>query len=147
MKRTALVWLFILPFIMLSSGCSKEKVQITSAAIVNQDRGSGNFDRVLEICFEKPLSATYYHKVFIVTYEDVKIRGEGRLTPLASDPDNKCIYKNLYFYINRNSPVGMRQMIHDYVRPGNIRLLKIQVFADKPEGKAQPMDEKTFRDL
>lgn len=142
-----LTLLLILPLTLLASGCSKEKVHITSAAIVNKDGGSGNFDRVLKICFDKPISSEYYHKVNIVTYEAVTIKGEGRLRPLASDPDNKCQLKNIYLYINRNSPPNARQLIYDYVKPGNIRLLKIQVYFNKPEGKEPPVDEKTFRDL
>ncbi len=144
---TRFALLLILPLTLLASGCSKEKVHITSAAVVNKDKGSGNFDRVFKICFDKPIRSEYYHKVTLITYENVTIKGEGRLRPLASDPDNKCQLKNIYLYINRNSPPNARQLIHDYVKPGNIRLLKVQIYFDKPEGKEPAVDEKTFRDL
>jgi hypothetical protein len=129
------------------AGCSKDKVKITSAAVVNLDKGSGNFDRVMKICFNEPLKSEYYHKVKIVTYEDVKIEGEGWLRPLASDPDNKCQLRNIYLYINKNSPPHARDLIHDYVKPGNIKALLVQIYFDKPEGKEIPVDEKLFKDL
>ena len=84
-------------------GCSKDPVKITSAQVVSGlDKGSGNFDRVLQICFDKPLSSTYYHKIVIITKENVKIAGSGVLRPLASDPDNKCHLRNVYLYINKD---------------------------------------------
>jgi len=147
LTNSRLILFGILSFGLLTTGCSKDKVQIVSADIVNQDKGSGNFDRVLKICFDKPLTADYYHKVAFVTYENVKIQGEGRLRPLASDPDNKCQFKNIYAYINRDSPLNARQLIFDYIKPGNIRLLNIKVYYDKPKGKEPPVAEKSFRDI
>lgn len=130
------------------SGCSKEPVQLTSAKIVSGlDKGSGNFDRVLQICFTKPPSSTYYHKVVIVTKESVKITGEGLLRPMASDPDNKCHLRNIYLYIHKDSPMEARQLIKDYVVPGNIREVLIQIYNDKPEGKELPIAEKVFKGL
>lgn len=129
-------------------GCSKAPVTITSAKVVSGlDKGSGNFDRVLEICFAEPLSSTYYHKISIITKEDVKITGFGTLRPLASDPDNKCHLRNVYLYIHKDSPVDARQLIKDYVLPGNIRQVLIQIYNDKPEGKELPIAEKLFTDL
>lgn len=143
---------FTLMAILLSlfalQACSKAPVKITSAKIVsNLDKGSGNFDRVLQICFDKPLSSNYYHKISIITKEDVKISGDGTLRPLASDPDNKCHLRNVYLYINKHSPVDARQLIKDYVVPGNIRQILIQIYNEKPEGKEPPIAEKVFSDL
>ena len=130
------------------SGCSKEPVKLTSAQMVDSlDRGSGNFDRVLQICFDQPLSSNYYHKLTLITQEEVKISGEGGLRPLASDPDNKCHLRNIYLYIGKDSPPNARQLIKDYVRKGNVRQLLIQVYYDKPEGKELPVTEKVFTNL
>ncbi len=146
LQRTLGLFLLLFSGLFLTA-CSKEKVHITSAAVVNMDKGSGNFDRILKICFDKPIESEYYHKVTIITYENVTIKGEGRIRPLASQPDAKCHLKNIYLYINKNSPPNARELIHDYVKPGNIRLLKVQLYFDKPEGKEIPIDEKLFRDL
>lgn len=133
---------------VLFSGCSKEPLKLQSAQIVaNLDRGSGNFDRVLMICFDQPLKSTYYHKVTILTKESVKITGEGVLRPLASDPNNKCQLRNVYTYIHKDSPVGARELIKDYVVPGNISQILVQIYYDNPEGKERPMAERVFRDL
>ncbi|WP_321277229.1 hypothetical protein [Thiomicrorhabdus indica] len=133
---------------LLLGACSKEPVKLTNAQMVDSlDRGSGNFDRVLQICFDKPLSSEYYHKITLITQEDVKISGEGVLRPLASDPDNKCHLRNMYLYIHKDSPVDARQLIKDFVRKGNIRQLLVQVYYDKPEGKELPVTEKVFNDL
>ncbi|WP_321325004.1 hypothetical protein [Thiomicrorhabdus sp.] len=129
-------------------GCSKAPVQITSAKIVDSlDKGSGNFDRVLQICFDKPLSSNYYHKISIITKEEVKISGDGTLRPLASDPNNKCHLRNVYLYINKDSPIDARQLIKDYVVPGNIRQILVQIYDEKPEGNEPPIAEKLFTDL
>ena len=140
--------LFLASTLMGLSGCSKEPVTLTSAKIVSGlDKGSGNFDRVLQICFTQPPSSTYYHKVVIVTKENVKITGEGVLRPMASDPDNKCHLRNIYLYIHKDSPMEARQLIKDYVVPGNISEVLIQIYNDKPEGKELPIAEKVFKDL
>ena len=137
----------VVSFLSLQA-CSKAPVKITSAKIVNNlDKGSGNFDRVLQICFDQPLSSDYYHKITIVTKEDLKISGYGTLRPLASDPTNKCHLRNVYLYINKNSPIDARQLIKDYVVPGNIRQILIQIYDEKPKGKELPMAEKVFTDL
>lgn len=130
------------------TGCSKPPVKLASAQVVaSLDKGSGNFDRVLRICFDEPLSANYYHRVTILTKEAVKVEGEGTLRPLASDPDNKCQLRNIYTYINKNSPIGAREMIKDYVLPGNISQVLVQVYNDKPEGKERPVTERVFKNL
>lgn len=134
--------------LLMLVGCSKDPVKITSAQVVSGlDKGSGNFDRVLQICFDKPLSSNYYHKIVIITKENVKIAGSGILRPLASDPDNKCHLRNVYLYINKDSPVDARQLIKDYVVPGNVRQVLIQLYNEKPEGKELPIAEKIFADL
>ncbi len=134
--------------LLMLGGCSKEPVQLTSAKIVSSlDKGSGNFDRVLQICFAEPPKSTYYHKVVIVTKENVRITGEGYLRPLASDPQNKCHLRNIYLYIHKDSPTEARQLIKDYVLPNNISELLVQVYNDKPKGKELPISEKLFKDL
>ena len=133
---------------LLFAGCSKEPVKLQSAQIVSSlDKGSGNFDRVLMICFDQPLTSNYYHKVTIMTKEAVKVKGEGTLRPLASDPDNKCQLRNVYTYINKESPVGARELIKDYVVPGNISQILVQIYNEKPEGKERPIAERVFKNL
>ncbi|WP_040726608.1 hypothetical protein [Thiomicrorhabdus sp. Kp2] len=137
----------VFSFLFLQA-CSKAPVTITTAKVVSGlDKGSGNFDRVLQICFAEPLTSTYYHKITIITKEDVKITGFGTLRPLASDPDNKCHLRNVYLYIHKDSPVDARQLIKDYVLPGNIRQVLVQIYNEKPEGKELPIAEKVFTDL
>ncbi|VAW48917.1 hypothetical protein MNBD_GAMMA04-444 [hydrothermal vent metagenome] len=129
-------------------GCSKAPVTLTSVQFLESlDKGSGNFDRVLQICFSAPLKDTYYHKVAIVTKENVKILGGGFLKPLASDPTSKCHLRNVYSYINKDSPIEARQLIKDYVVAGNVSQVLIQVYNEKPEGKELPIAEKLFRNL
>jgi hypothetical protein len=138
----------ILSSVLAISGCSKDPVTLTSAQIVaSLDKGSGNFDRVVQICFKEPLTSNYFHKVAIITKEDVKITGEGILRPLASDPNNKCHLRIVYLYIHKDSPVDARQLIKDYVVPGNVRQVLVQVYNDKPQGKELPIAEKVFNDL
>jgi hypothetical protein len=140
--------LFLASALLSLGGCSKEPVKLTSAKIVSSlDKGSGNFDRVLQICFTKPTSSTYYHKVVIVTKEDVRITGEGLLRPMASDPDNKCHLRNIYLYIHKDSPMEARQLIKDYVVPGNISEVLVQIYNSEPEGKELPIAEKVFKGL
>jgi len=139
---------FILLALFGLQGCSKEPVKLVSAQMVdNLDKGSGNFDRVLQICFDKPLKSTYYHKIALITREKVKISGEGSLRPMASDPDNPCYLRNIYLYINKDSPLDARQLIKDYVRQGNVRQLLVQVYYDKPEANEAPVTEKVFNNL
>jgi len=141
------VVILLLPLVLLS-GCSKKPVKIISAQIVtNMDKGAGLFDRVLKVCFSNPLSSDYYHKVKIVTDNGFVIAGGNWLRPMASDPSNKCQYRNIYSYIGKNSPPNAHQMIKDYVKPGHIHQLLIQVYDDKPVGKEIPVDEKLFKDL
>lgn len=140
--------LLVLVSAFLFGGCSKEPVKLVSTQMVDSlDRGSGNFDRVLQLCFDKPLTSEYYHKITLITKEEVKVSGDGLIKPLASDPDNKCHLRNLYLYINKDSPVDARQLIKDYVRKGNVRQLLVQVYYEKPEGKELPVTEKVFNDL
>ncbi len=140
---------FVMVLSLLSlAGCSKAPVVLTSAQFIESlDKGSGNFDRVLQICFSEPLRSTYYHKVAIITKEKVKIIGGGILRPLASDPDAKCHLRNVYTYINKDSPMDARQLIKDYVVSGNVSQLLIQVYDHKPKGKELPIAEKRFQNL
>ncbi len=135
-------------FLFVLTGCSKAPVTLTSVQFIESlDKGSGNFDRVLQICFSEPLKDTYYHKVAIVTKENVKILGGGFLKPLASDPTSKCHLRNVYSYINKDSPIEARQLIKDYVLAGNVSQVLIQVYNEKPKGKELPIAEKLFRNL
>jgi len=146
-RQFAVVGTFVLSSLLMT-GCSKEPVKLQSAQIVaSLDKGSGNFDRVLMICFDQPLRSDYYHKVTILTKESVKVNGEGTLRPLASDPDNKCQLRNVYTYINKDSPIGARELIKDYVVPGNISQILVQIYNEKPEGKERPISEKVFKNL
>ncbi|QKI90071.1 hypothetical protein [Thiomicrorhabdus xiamenensis] len=139
--------LFILGVFGLTA-CSKEPVKIVSAKMVDtMDRGSGNFDRLFEVCFDKPLTSTYYHKMVIISKENLKIEGDGLLKPMASDPDNPCYVRNLYLYINKDSPIDARALIKDYMVPGNVRQLLIQIYNEKPQGKEPPIAEKVFNNL
>ncbi|WP_024850271.1 hypothetical protein [Hydrogenovibrio kuenenii] len=149
MKRSAWVALvMLLTSVMFLSGCSKDPVKIVSAKLVdNIDKGSGNFDRMLQICFDKPISSDYYHTVVIVTQQNFKLSGGNTIRPLASDPDNKCMLRNLYNYINKDSPMGARQMIKDYMTPGNISQVLIKIYDEKPEGKELPIAQALFKNL
>jgi len=146
-RQIAIVGTFVMGSLLMT-GCSKDPVKLQSAQIVaSLDKGSGNFDRVLMICFDQPLRSDYYHKVTILTKESVKVNGEGTLRPLASDPDNKCQLRNVYTYINKDSPIGARELIKDYVVPGNISQILVQIYNEKPEGKERPISEKVFKNL
>lgn len=130
------------------TACSKEPLKIVSAQMVSSlDSGSGNFDRVLQICFDHPLHSNYYHEITLITKENVKITGSGLLRPMASDPENPCYLRNLYLYIHKDSPVDARQLIKDYAVPGNVSQLLVKVYAEKPEGKELPLAEKLFKNL
>jgi hypothetical protein len=137
----------IVSLILLLVACEKPSVELTTVSFVNKDKGSGNFDRMIEICFTKPLTSDYYHQVTIITHQSYKLQGGNVLRPMASDPDNKCQTRNLYNYINRSSPIGARDMIKDYMTPGNINQLLIKVYAQKPEGKELPLDERLYKNL
>jgi len=146
-RQLAVVSTFVIGSLLMT-GCSKEPVKIQSAQIVaSLDKGSGNFDRVLMMCFDKPLTSDYYHKITILTKESVKVEGGGMLRPIASDPDNKCQLRNVYSYINKDSPIGARELIKDYVVPGNISQILVKIYNDKPEGKERPVTERVFKNL
>ncbi|MDR9498398.1 MAG: hypothetical protein RI556_04415 [Hydrogenovibrio sp.] len=143
-----LAWLFVA--FGLLAGCEKPPVTIASAQIVtDMDSGSGNFDRLLKICFAEPIEADYWHKVTIMTKQAYKLDGGSSIRPLASDPDNPCHLRILYNYIHKDSPPGAREMIKEYMVPGNIDQLLIQVYEQEPtpDNKVRPIAEKLFRDL
>ncbi len=129
------------------AACEKEPVELTTVSLVDQDKGAGNFDRMIEICFTKPITSDYYHQLIIVTHQSYKLIGGGTLKPLASDPNNKCQTRNLYNYINRDSLIGARDMIKDYMYSGNINQLLIKIFDEKPEGKERPITERLYKNL
>lgn len=141
-----LVIVFLVTFGLVA--CEKEKVRVTSISFVDDlDRGSGNFDRMVKICFNQPLEDDYYHKFKVVTQQGFKLSGEAKLRPLASNPDAKCHIRNLYNYINRDSPPGARQLIKDYVVPGNIHQALVQVYFEKPDGNVVPISERLVSDI
>jgi hypothetical protein len=139
---------FALLIIALFLGaCAKEPVKLVSAKIVSLDNGSGNFDRMLEMCFDKPLTSDYYHKIQIVSKQSYKIEGGSTLRPMHSDPDALCRHRNLYNYVSRQSPPGSRGIIKNYMVEDNIHQLLVQVYYDKPEGNSLPLDEALFSNL
>lgn len=133
------------------SGCEKEPVEIVSVQLLTDvDRGSGNFSRVLEICFDHPVAikSPYYHTMYLVSNDGYELKGGSWIRHMASDPKNPCQLRNLYLYLGKDDPPGSRQMIDEYVRPGNIRELKIELFAEEPKSsRDQPMASKTYRNL
>lgn len=148
MKKLA-KFLFLVVVSLGLAACSKEPVKITSVEILSDvDRGSGNFNRVLKICFDKPLKSDYYHTVHFVSKEDYKLSGGSLLKPLASDPKNKCHLKNIYLYLGRNDPPGSRKLIDEYINAGNIKDLMVRIYSEKPESdKERPMDERIFSNI
>ncbi len=129
------------------SGCSKPPVEVVSVKFLSADSGSGNFDRVVELCFKEAITTSYFHKIKILSNENVKITGSGVIRPLASDPNNKCHQRNLYTYIHRDSPVDARQLIKDFIVSGNVKQVLVQVFNEKPSGSELPVSESVFENL
>ncbi|QAB14455.1 hypothetical protein [Hydrogenovibrio thermophilus] len=145
-KRPGLVVIGLL--VLLLSACSKPPVELTTVKIVdNLDRGSGNFDRMLQICFTEPLRADYYHHAVLISNQGFKIEGGSMLRPLASDPDNKCQLRNLYNYVGKDSPPGVREMIKEFMVPGNVNQVLIQIYDEQPTGNELPIEEKLFRNI
>lgn len=135
--------------VFLLGGCGeKPVVKVTSIAFIdNLDKGSGNFDRMVKICFDQPLKGDYFHKLTVVSQQGFKLSGGAPLKPLASKPDTLCHHRNLYNYINRDSPPNARQMIKDYLVPGNINQVLVQVYFNRPEAKEVPISEVLLRGL
>lgn len=134
------------------SGCGgKEPVEIVSVKVLTDaDRGSGNFNRVLEVCLDKPIKikSPYFHTMTLVTNEGFELSGGSWMRHMASDPKNPCQWRNLYLYLGRDDPPGSRPMIDEYVVPGNIRELQIKLYAQEPvTGQERPMAERTFRNI
>lgn len=146
MKRWLVMAVLALGLVL--SGCGQEKLHIKSVRFVDVDRGSGLFDRAIEICFDKPVESEYWHRVIFMSKDGVKFEGEGAIKPLATAKNPRCQVKIIYMYINKNSPPNARVLVHDHIKQGNIAQLLIQLYPHKPESeKAVPMDEKLFRDL
>lgn len=145
MKLIKLSMILALMFPLI--GCEKDPVELTTVSFEDNDKGSGNFDRMIKICFTKPITSDYYHKIIIITHQAYKLKGGGMLKPLASDPQNKCQTRNLYNYINRSTPIGARDMIKDYLTPGNINQILIKIYTEKPEGKERPITERVYKNL
>lgn len=133
------------------TGCEKEPAKIVSAQLLTDiDRGSGNFSRVLEICLDHPVAikSPYYHTMQLVTNDGYELKGGSWLRHAASDPKNNCQLRNVYLYLGKDDPPGSRQLIDQFVRPGNIKELKLELFAEEPQtGREKPMSSKTFRNI
>ena len=141
-------WWLLTLLLGILAGCGQEKIQVESVEFVNLDRGSGLFDRAIRICFDKPIESQYWHRVVFVAKDGVKFEGEGWIRPLATAKNPKCQDKVLYMYINKDSPLDSRTLIHDHIKQGNIAQLLIQIYPDRPQNdKAVPMSEKLFRNL
>lgn len=141
-------WWLLTLLLGILAGCGQEKIQVESVEFVNLDRGSGLFDRAIRICFDKPIKSQYWHRVVFVAKDGVKFEGEGWIRPLATAKNTKCQDKVLYMYINKDSPLDSRTLIHDHIKQGNIAQLLIQIYPDRPQNdKAVPMSEKLFRNL
>lgn len=146
-KKLLVIGVATLSFSLI--GCEKEPVKIVSVSIhTDADRGSGNFNRMLEICFDKPLKSNYYHTMHLKTKDGFKLSGGSWLRPRASDPRNKCQERNLYVYLGRNDPPGSRQFIDEHVIPGNIEQLMIRIYDDEPDNdRTRPMAERIFSNI
>jgi hypothetical protein len=128
--------------------CGQEKIEIVSAQFINLDRGSGLFDRAIRICFDKPIESRYWHHIVFVAKDGVKFEGQGWIRPLATAKDPRCQDKVIYMYVDRNSPLDSRTLIHDHIKEGNISQLLVQVYPERPKNeKTVPMSEKLFRNL
>lgn len=143
----AIRFAMLLSLMSILTGCDKPPVELTTVSFVDNDKGSGHFDRMVEICFTKPITSDYYHKIVIITHQSYKLEGGNTLRPLASDPGNKCQTRNLYNYINRDSPISARDMIKDYMTPGNINQLLIKIYPEKPVGNEIPITERLYKNL
>lgn len=141
----------ILASALFLAGCEKKPVNIVSVQLLtDMDRGSGNFTRVLEICFDHPVAikSPYYHTMHLITNEGYELQGGSWIRHMASDPKNNCQLRNLYLYLGKEDPPGSRQLIDEYVRPGNIKQIKLELFAEEPKtGQELPMASKTVRNL
>ena len=133
------------------SGCEKEPVEVVSVQLLTDaDRGSGNFTRVLEICLDHPVSikSPYYHTLSVVSNDGYELKGGSWIRHMASDPKNPCQLRNLYLYLGKDDPPGSRQLIDEYLRPGNIKELEIKLYDDVPQtGRETPMAARVFRNL
>ncbi|WP_294948512.1 hypothetical protein [Sulfurivirga sp.] len=134
---------------LMMTGCGQEKIHVASVKFINIDRGSGLFDRAIQICFDKPVESKYWHHIVFMSKDGVKFEGEGWIRPLATAKNPRCQDKVIYMYIDKNSPPDSRTLVHDHIKQGNIAQLLIQIYPDKPEDpkRAVPMDEKLFTNL
>ena len=139
----------LIVFLGALSGCGQEPMKIRSVAFVNLDRGSGFFDRAIRICFDRPVSGHYWHRVVFESRDGFRFEGEGAIRPLATAKDPRCQDKVIYMYINRDSPPDSRALIVEHIRPGNIARLHLWLYARQPEKgeRAKPMDEREFANL
>lgn len=145
--------LTIIPLLAMLSGCDKPVIQLKTVTLLpDTDRGSGNFNRMIEFCFNEDISARYYHTITIISQESFTLQGSGAIRPLTyvllrvKDYPN-CIERNLYSYINADTPAGARDMIERFIVPGNIKKLWVRVYKEKPEGDEEPMTEVIFRNI
>lgn len=150
LKRQGLIAALVLGAFWLT-GCETEPVEVISVQLLTDtDRGSGNFTRVLEICLDHPVAikSPYYHTLKVVSKDGYELKGGSWMRHTASDPKNPCQLRNLYLYLGKEDPPGSRQLIDEYLRPGNIRELQVNLYAEEPQtGREKPMESKTFRNL
>ena len=144
--------LFVTVGLVTLPGCSQQgPLSIDSAQVlVDVDRGSGNFNRVLEICLNEPLKMrkSIYHTMSIETFDGYQLAGGSWLRHQASDPTNPCQLRNFYLYLGRDDPPGSRQFIDDYIRPGNIKRLELKLYLDDPaEPGVFPISQRVFEDI
>ncbi len=143
-------WLIasILSLSTLISGCGEQpKVKIISIEMVSTDTGSPDFRRMVKICFDQPLSGEYHHEIFFESKDGFSMKGESKLKPAASNPDNPCILRNLNNYVTVNSPPRARDLIDHYLMKGNVATVKISIWGDESGAKGLKMDSKTFNNL
>lgn len=149
-SRPIIALMFVVSFGL--SGCSQNsELRIESAQIlVDVDRGSGNFSRVLEICLNEPLKLrkSVYHTMSIETHDGYQLTGGSWLRHQASDPNNPCQLRNFYLYLGRDDPAGSRQFIDDYIQPGNIKRLELRLYLDDPaEPGVLPISQRVFENI
>ena len=86
----AIRFAMLLSLMSILTGCDKPPVELTTVSFVDNDKGSGHFDRMIEICFTKPITSDYYHKIVIITHQSYKLEGGNTLRPnvgkLGSSP-------------------------------------------------------------
>jgi hypothetical protein len=146
MKYLAISLMSVLSIGFLA-GCEQEKVKLTSVEIMSRDDGNPDFRRLIQYCFDHPIKGGYYHEVAIESKDGFILEGYGVLRPASSDPDNKCIVRNMNQYVSKKSPPRARDLIETYLTKGNVASVRVTVWqGDSPE-RSEKMEQKTFNNL